>query len=270
MKEADVSNFETRIPVVFHVIHDGEKYRVSEQRIKQQVDVLNADFFAADISFYPKRIAYHDNKSWCRLVPSTFAVRLGVPDVEAQMKAQLGETPAEALNVYIVSPRIDDLLGWARFPWDLAITPQQDGVVLAHHTLPGNPADRSQLGRTATHEVGHWLGLLHTFQNGCSEPGDGIHDTPFRAGPSYQCPPRPSLCAPTGDNHERIANFMDYLGDACATAFTAGQIERMKAMIRLFRPKLLANLQNSPRAQSRGSGGRPSTNVDRLNAIMAD
>lgn len=283
IKEADAADDAIEVPVVFHILHKGPTYRVSENRIDRQIAVLNADFAPANVQFFKRAVNYHDKPEWCEFLPTELGQRFGLPDLESGVKKELNDNPTETLNVYSMQPLIRNLLGWARFPWDLEIRTFRDGVVINHETFPDNPKYPSMLGRTATHEVGHWLGLLHTFQNGCTEPGDGVADTPFRQKPSNACPAAPPSC-PTSATVTDDGNHMDYLGDACAQTFTQGQIARMKTMARVFRPKLVVPAK--PAVVSKGGDGpveptstapadssepRPARSApDRINAIIGE
>ena len=148
---------------------------------------------------------------------------------EAAMKTALHEGGARALNLYIVD--LSTLLGWATFPEEYAGAPVMDGVVVENDSLPGGPAPYGE-GDTATHEVGHWLGLFHTFQGGCGPPGDFVDDTEPENGPHFGCPVINSC--PGGAN-DPVDNFMSYSDDACMHRFTAGQGNRMHDQTAAFR-----------------------------------
>ena len=108
--------------------------------------------------------------------------------------------------------------------------------MLLHSTLPGGSASPFDEGDTGTHEVGHYLGLYHTFDNGCAAPGDSVADTPAEASPAYGCPFGRDTCAAAG--LDPIFNFMDYSDDACMDEFTLGQDSRVQSSVLTYRPKL--------------------------------
>ena len=159
------------IQVYVHVITSSSGAgNVSSGRIAQQISVLNSGFGATGWSYNLASVDVTANDSWFGMGHGTAA--------EAQAKAALRRGSADDLNLYTANLG-GGLLGWATFPSSYAGNPSKDGVVLLHSSLPGGSAAPYNLGDTATHEVGHWLGLYHTFQGGCAKRGgDLVEDTP--------------------------------------------------------------------------------------------
>ncbi len=217
------------INVYFHVINNGTQGNVSDQAIANQISVLNAAYASTGWSFNLVSTDRTTNATWYTASGGT---------AETQMKNALRQGTADDLNIYSNNMG-GGLLGWATFPSSYNSSPKMDGVVLLYSSMPGGSAAPYNLGDTATHEVGHWMGLYHTFQGGCSRQstgGDGVADTAAEKSPAYGCPVGRDTC--TGSRfpgNDPITNFMDYTDDSCMDTFSVGQDTRMDAMFTTYR-----------------------------------
>ncbi len=220
----------TVIPVAFHVVRSGTSVsqgNVSQTQIDNQISVLNGAFASSNFQFELDVVTRTTNSQW-------FTGCAG--SSENAMKSALNVDPASTLNFYTCGPG-GGLLGFATFP---SFYPESDfrhGVVVLHSSLPGGTAFPYNLGDTGTHEVGHYLGLFHTFQGGCFGSGDSVADTPAESSPAFGCPIGRDTCS--GGGPDPIRNFMDYTDDSCMFEFTPGQSARMDAQVATFKPTLL-------------------------------
>lgn len=233
------------INVYWHVVNSGTSAsagNISDQMINEQIAVMNAAFANGDsgpadysgaaagvatpFKFVLAGVDRTTNSTWYNGCYGSS---------ESSMKNALRQGSADDLNIYTCNPS-GGILGYATFPSSTSGTNKLDGVVLLHSSLPGGSAAPYNLGDTATHEVGHWLGLYHTFQGGCAKKasgGDGVGDTPAEKSAAFGCPKNRNTCSTAG--YDPIYNFMDYTDDSCMYKFTAGQSDRMSSAWTAYR-----------------------------------
>jgi hypothetical protein len=230
------------IPVVFHVVHNTATQNISEAQIDSQITVLNQDFRGTnpDVAQVPAvwqglvgdaRLEFHratvdPNGNTTNGVTRTQTAVAAFTDDDAVKFAAQGGADAwpsdRYLNVWVCQ-LAGGLLGYAQFPGGPAAT---DGVVILHTGFgtTGTAAAPFDRGRTATHEIGHWLNLFHIGGDdgtGCGG-SDQVADTPNQAGQNFGCPSFPSITCNNGPNGDMFMNYMDYTDDACMFMLTKG------------------------------------------------
>jgi len=222
-----------QIHVVLHVL-SGPSFEgnLSESVLTDQISVLNDAYQSAGLRFSIAEVRrYPDSPYFAGGCFPTTAEGI-------RMKSELAVDPARFVNVYTCKLALPYIAGYVTLPDEFPEADPQHGVVIDYGTLPGSAAPLD-LGHTLVHELGHYFGLLHTFQGACVEPGDGISDTPAEASPAYGCEIGRDTCPQAGA--DPISNFMDYSEDDCTDRFTALQNTRMRALIAAYRPGLLAS-----------------------------
>lgn len=217
------------IDVWFHVITsaDGSAGAVPDAQIVSQMSVLNSAYASTGWSFNHAGTTRTADDNWFTMTQGS--------DEELQAKTALRQGSASTLNLYTNNIG-GGSLGFASWPWDYNGAPQRDGVVVLFSTLPNGIAAPYNLGDTAVHLVGHWLGLLHTFEGGCGKGGDSIDDTPPELSGAYGCPVGRDTCK--GGGIDPIFNFMDFTDDSCKDTFTPGQGTRIDKAFGAYRSGL--------------------------------
>ncbi|MFN8287942.1 MAG: T9SS type A sorting domain-containing protein [Chitinophagales bacterium] len=256
------------IPVVVHVVYNTAAQNVSDAQIQSQIDVLNADFHKLNTDWTSTPTVFQGLVADCEIqfclaqrdpngnatngiVRVSTATTSFSQNNNVKFTASGGDDawPSSSyLNIW-VCPLSGGLLGYAQFPGGSAST---DGVVITYTGFgnTGTAAAPFDLGRTATHEVGHWLNLYHIWgDDGTACTGsDNCADTPNQADENYGCPAFPNVSCSNGPNGDMFMNYMDYTNDACMFMFTAGQKARMQALFATggSRVSLLSSLGCQP------------------------
>lgn len=230
------------IPVVFNVLYKTSAQNVSQAMLQAQIDVLNADFNAknADTASIPALFKPVAANVGIRFVIETVnrkkTSKSSWSTNNAVKKTGTGglnpTNPSKNLNIWICNLG-GGILGYAQFPGGASAT---DGVVILYSSLPGGSAAPYNKGRTATHEVGHYLNLRHIWGDAtCGS--DLVSDTPTHNAANYGCPPAGHKSTCTGTPVEMTMNFMDYTDDACMFMFSNGQKSRILSVFATGGPR---------------------------------
>lgn len=245
-----------RIPVVVHILYQNALQNISEAQVQSQIDVLNQDFRRknSDTAITPaafKGVAADVAIEFVLATadpagrPTTGIVRKQTSVVSWQLNDKIkhaatggseGWDSRKYLNIWVGN--LDKILGWASFPGG---RPEDDGIVIAYDAFGTiNVKQPYNLGRTAVHEAGHWLGLKHIWGDAsCGD--DGVEDTPKQSTYTVGCPTAFRSSCNNGPAGDMYMNFMDFTNDACLNLFTGGQRDRMRSLFNAdgFRNALL-------------------------------
>ena len=258
-----------RIPVVVHVLHHDGAGNISDAQVRGQIDALNRDYrrLNADVTRVPPPFAPlvadamiefalaakdpqgHATSGITRtrtpveaFQPETADPERRVLELDARIKAEAAARPRDRyLNVWVCDMERSPS-GYAQFPGGPSET---DGVVIdvRYFGVGGAAEAPFDLGRTATHQIGHWLNLLHVCGDDeqAEARSDGVEDTPIQAGPNFGIPAFPRISCGNGPHGDMFMNFMDCTDDAGMHMFTPGQVERMTATLRGPRAAVVAS-----------------------------
>jgi hypothetical protein len=267
-KENSATGFKTNaiitIPVVVHVIHNGDLLGVNEniadEQVISQIQVLNEDFrrkpntpgfnnnpVGADVEI-EFVLAKRDPAGV--LTNGINHINLGqeswsTDEIDTAVKPQTQWNPEKYFNIWVVSFSSNKLLGYAQFPSASGLpglntnsgSAVTDGVVIGYaffgsssYFSSGTYAPNYDKGRTTSHEVGHWLGLRHIWGDGGCDVDDFCDDTPNAGQANEGCPTAVDSC-PLSPGLDMVENYMDYTNDACMNIFTGNQKTRMIAVM---------------------------------------
>lgn len=247
-----------KIPVVVHLIGTNV-INVSYSRVLDQINILNQDYgklagtngFGNGVdtkiqfclaSTDPFGLPTNGIISKYGVYPANWNIDAPDADINSDQSLKFVSHWPEKnyLNLYVVDEIVDSggggVLGYATFPWSMSASPDLDGVVIGKSYFGITPDAEYNSGRTATHEVGHWLGLLHTFQDGCPngdciDEGDQCCDTPPVDAPNFNCIAVNSCPTDDPDLNDQIQNYMDYTPDLCMNMFSQNQSDRIFATL---------------------------------------
>ena len=251
------------IPIVVHVVWESNTHNISDAQIQSQIDVLNEDYRGTNIDRINtpnvwQSIASDSEIEFCLAStdpdgnPSTGIERIQTTHGKFGMNSDIHTSSAggsddwpndDYLNIWVCDIQ-SGLLGYASPPSNWI--GDGDGLVIGYQYFGriGTVQAPYHKGRTATHEIGHWLNLDHIWGSWGSCGNDQIADTPKQETENYSCPAFPlnaNSCNTNNANGDMFMNYMDYTNDACMNLFTNGQKTRMLASINNYRSNMLSH-----------------------------
>ena len=255
------------IPVVFHIVHNGEPVgtgpNIADSQVYSQLEIMNEDFRRLNADTVKTRdifkgVAGNPQIEFCLATfepdgtPTSGIDRIdggqaawsSQNDINANLKPATVWNSSLYLNFWVVDfGPSSNLLGYAQFPGGNALT---DGVVIGYQYIgrpPYNHVPNSyNYGRTATHEIGHWLNLRHIWGDGDCSKDDFVDDTPLSDASNFGCPTEANSCVDFPvDLPDMVENYMDYTKDTCMNTFTQGQVDRMRAALNTTRSEILTS-----------------------------
>jgi hypothetical protein len=251
------------IPIVVHVVYNTPSQNISDAQILTQITVLNKDFRNlnadklasthpyfnltgdANIEFCLAKFDPNGNVTTGITRTSTTLTDFdGNPSVPSDEKVKFNSKggidnwdPSKYLNIWICKLN-SGTLGYAQFPSEFGTSAETDGVVIDYRYFGtiGTVSAPFDLGRTTTHEIGHWLNLEHIWgdESACAND-DNVSDTPLQGAENFNCPSFPSISCSNGPNGDLFMDFMDYTDDGCMSLFSKGQVARMNATLNVAR-----------------------------------
>ncbi|KAL6708356.1 hypothetical protein ACN47E_003280 [Coniothyrium glycines] len=225
------------VDAVFHIVAtNDQKDAITSEMPSAQLDSLNEAYKSYGITFNLVNVTWSTNDKWA----------VGATDDDNDMKKTLRQGTYSTLNLYFQTDLAGGVLGRCTLPSAInngKTDPTvyfNDGCNVNAHTMPNGAMDGYNKGKTAVHETGHWMGLLHTFEGySCDGPGDYIDDTPAESTATDGCPTDPAKKScpdqQKAGETDPIHNFMDYSIDECYEGFTDLQVQRMRSMWAMYR-----------------------------------
>lgn len=231
------------IPIVIHIVHNGGPENISDAQVASQLQILNEDYGKlpgtnGDGNGVDTRVRFClagiDPDGNC--TNGIVRVKSSLTNHQSYQRALLKELSfwdnSRYLNIYIVKSINGNVGGYSSYPGG---PPDEDGVVVRHNQFGNTGTAAKGFGRTTTHELGHWFGLYHTFNNGCGTDvcldGDYVCDTPPQAAPSFTCVTMNTCSNDDPDVNDLKENYLNYTPGSCQNMFTSGQKRRMDATL---------------------------------------